>query len=66
MVTPTVREITHDDRYPQGERRPRLSGYYGDERFDQMRADREQRELVTASLGAGVPSTVRKNGLGAR
>lgn len=65
MLTPTVHEIT-PDTYPPGERRPRLSGHYGFERFERMRADREQRELVTASLTAGVAATIRKNGMGAR
>jgi hypothetical protein len=65
MLTPTVREITHD-RHPPGERRPRLSGYYGREQVDRIRAEREQRERVTASLAAGVAGDVRTNGIGAR
>lgn len=63
MLTPKVREITRD---PRGELSPLLPREDRHEWFDRMRTERIQRELVTASLSAGVPSNVRKNGLGAR
>ncbi|MDX6642472.1 MAG: hypothetical protein QOD76_434 [Solirubrobacteraceae bacterium] len=64
MLNPTVREITRHG-HPRGQVPPPLPGEHGQEQADQTRVNREQRELVAASLTAGVRGSIRKNGMGA-
>jgi hypothetical protein len=64
MLSPTVREITRHG-HPRGQQHSSAPAANRQEWFNRMRADREQRELVTASLAAGVPASIRKNGMGA-
>ena len=64
MLNPTVREITRHG-HPRGQVPPPLPGENGQEPSDQLPVNPGQRELVAASLTAGVRGSSRKNGMGA-